>query len=476
MARRPDDLCDAAAEDSLRLETLPLLSPSYDDPSRRASVRATVFALVATMVGGSVLSLPWAVARAGLVPGLAALLLWALVGDFTVFVLLRCARRGGFTSYEEVAAAAFGPQMRVVVGAFTLLLCWMVTAGYLILAGDTAVLTYDAIRGGPPSPAGASSWAKALVAIVVLPIALARSLHSLRFTCVLSVITILLLALLLAYKAATSSTVPPHGLRPTPHYRLWPESPAGFLYTFSLFSGGYVCHFNVLAAHGELTLPTRGRVGSALHFTMLGCFAVYALIAGAGYLYAGSVVCDNVLLNFCPGDTLATVARLAMVVIVTANLPLIVFPARHALDGLLAALHAARRRRDATDPHAGWQASAGADRLATSPAARVWNTMALLGTAAALAIAAPGVHVVWTLLAGTVSMAVAYVLPPLMYLRLRPGSRWGWCKCGCVAVLIFSVTTSVLTTYQTVVQLGASSACPSGFVPCPLSHSLPPAP
>lgn len=50
--------------------------------------------------------------------------------------------------------------------------------------------------------------------------------------------------------------------------------------------------------------------------------------------------------------SLAAVARLAMVVIVTANLPLIVFPARHALDGLLAALHAARRRGGVAGPAA----------------------------------------------------------------------------------------------------------------------------
>lgn len=79
--------------------------------------------------------------------------------------------------------------------------------------------------------------------------------------------------------------------------------------------------------------------------------------------------------------------------------------------------HAARGPRGLPgDTDMGWGCPM--DRPGRGVGEAVWRGAR---SAAALAIAAPGVHVVWTLLAGTVSMAVAYVLPPLMYLRLRPG-------------------------------------------------------
>ena len=86
--------------------------------------------------------------------------------------------------------------------------------------------------------------------------------------------------------------------------------------------------------------------------------------------------------------------------------------------------------------------------------------------ALALACAVPGVHVVWTILAGTVSMTVAYLLPPLMYLKLRAYRPWNWRKSVAVLLIVIAVFTAVTSTYETLRRLGNSSSCPAAFNPC----------
>ena len=104
-----------ADADAFSTPTIRLLSPHYACESRQASVSSAVFTLVSTIMGGAVLSLPWAIAQTGLVAGLASILFWALAADLSIYVLLMCARRTGAATYEEVASHAFGPWMRTAV-------------------------------------------------------------------------------------------------------------------------------------------------------------------------------------------------------------------------------------------------------------------------------------------------------------------------------------------------------------------------
>ena len=96
-------------------------------------------------------------------------------------------------------------------------------------------------------------------------------------------------------------------------FRLWPDSFEDFLYTFGMLSGGYVCHFNVLAAHRELTEPTQDRIKRVVHMTMAGSMALYIVIAVFGYVYAHEMACDDILQNFCHTDWLINVGRIMLV-------------------------------------------------------------------------------------------------------------------------------------------------------------------
>ena len=70
------------------------LSPTFDDPRRTLRKPSAIFGLVSTIVGGGVLSLPYAFSQAGLILGSVLLVVVAAASDYSAFALVACSRRG----------------------------------------------------------------------------------------------------------------------------------------------------------------------------------------------------------------------------------------------------------------------------------------------------------------------------------------------------------------------------------------------
>ena len=190
------------------------LSPGFDDPRRTMHSQSAIFGLVSTIVGGGVLSLPFAFAQTGLVLGTALLLGSAAASEFTIQLVVSCARRTGAESYEALALHSYGPWAQTAVVAVVAALTWMCSVAYLVLMADMLEPLVEELpqqlaigRRGVTLAAGAG----------VLPLCLLRSLHALRFTSVLCVVAVSALAGCIAFKSLTEgyAFVPP----PAAHHR-----------------------------------------------------------------------------------------------------------------------------------------------------------------------------------------------------------------------------------------------------------------
>lgn len=124
--------------DRFSAENLLFLTPAVDDPSRTGTLSSAIFNLIATMVGGGVLSLPYALDKAGVVLGLVYLIVAALLSAYSIRLLLSCSRRSGATSYEEVALKSFGVRAQYFTMALVIALTYLAIIAYLILARDLA--------------------------------------------------------------------------------------------------------------------------------------------------------------------------------------------------------------------------------------------------------------------------------------------------------------------------------------------------
>lgn len=120
----------------VRKGSVEYFSSSWGSDSRKGSLSSSVFNLVSTIVGGGILSLPYAFATAGVLLGGICLAVSAVASDFSVYILVSCARRTGATTYEEVALFAFGRPARTATVFLLFAVTFLTSVAYIVLARD----------------------------------------------------------------------------------------------------------------------------------------------------------------------------------------------------------------------------------------------------------------------------------------------------------------------------------------------------
>ena len=113
------------------------IAPSaFDTAERQQSAKVGSSNLISTMIGGGVLSLPFAMSRTGLVLGFIMLTVSAIASVFSFDILVSSSRRTGAMTYQQIGFFAFGPKTQHLISLLILCLTFMVSIAYCVLVGD----------------------------------------------------------------------------------------------------------------------------------------------------------------------------------------------------------------------------------------------------------------------------------------------------------------------------------------------------
>lgn len=431
------------------------------------------------------LSLPYAFRACGLVIGSIVLLVSGLASGLTFDLLVSLSRADGSNSYEDVVGSALGPRFRNLTGLMLFALTYMCSIAYLVLVADLVSpvvgwCCFEVTRELRNS-------VMIVVMLFVTPLCLQPSLSSLRIFNMVSLMTVVLVAVAVAYITIPSLGVPhlvwtqsADGQLKSQEIlatmRWWPEDWVNAVYALPLFALAYMAHFNVLPAMAALHRPTRWRSRQVVVITVTFCIFFYGFFGVVGYAYAGDFTCGNTLLNFMPNSPLLTAMRTSLAFCLTINLPLLILPCRSALHRLLPCLQSelVPDVQDVLSYHSvssvhsvhvyerGAEDSGACDfflpkvAAATLPelstAGRVSVTLVLVITITTLGCLLPSILVVWTLAGSTTCFVIAFVLPALAWLRargaaakvLRRAAAWA----TLVAAIVCMIPCTILAAYR----------------------------
>lgn len=327
-------------EDHVSLE---LLNPSPECHTRKSSAAIATMGLVTTVCGGGVLSLPLVFSRAGILPTTLLMTYVAVTTDFSLYLLVVCARRSGGRTYGDVAQAAFGSAAQLVT-TVTLagMLCGSLIA-YQVLVRDVwtpvlfslcpplaRVLGVAIAQGKEENIANGGSGSQApdillgCILLMALPLLLKRDLHALRFTCYIGFGSCVLLMAAVVYRAIRTPAVTWQTVN-------WYSTDiADWLFAYPIVALCFFCSYNVLSVHASLVEPTRRRLRAVLDRTMIICWLLFYAVGLGGYLFAGDATKDNILLNFALSDPAAMAGRVGFCLTLMFGLPLILLPCREA--------------------------------------------------------------------------------------------------------------------------------------------------
>lgn len=174
----------------------------------------------------------------------------------------------------------------------------------------------------------------------------------------------------------------------------------GVFQAVGVISFAFVCHHNSLLIYGSLRTPTLDRFASVTHYSTTISLVMCLLLASSGFLTFRSATLGNVLNNFPADNIMVNIARFCFGLNMLTTLPLEAFVCREVMETYF------------------WpDAPFGIRR-------HVLLSTGLTVAAMAVALSTCDLGAVFELIGATSACALAYIFPPMCYIKLATRRDW----------------------------------------------------
>jgi len=144
--------------------------------------------LCSATLGAGVLSLPYAICRCGVVPGLLLLGLAATSTIVSIDMIIETGTTLGLSSYEEMTRRLLGPKALVVVESSIFVFCFGCAVAYVVAVGDILQQGILGVFAAELPAFVTREWTMAMFwMVVMLPLSLLERIDSLRFASVFGI-------------------------------------------------------------------------------------------------------------------------------------------------------------------------------------------------------------------------------------------------------------------------------------------------
>ncbi|KAL7427388.1 hypothetical protein ACHAXH_002101 [Discostella pseudostelligera] len=278
------------------------LAPPFDSIERKSNLFVATFNLIATIVGGVVLSLPIVFYKCGIAFTTISMILSAYMTYTSLMMLCLSSRRGGGSSYGEVVRSAFGERMEEGVSWLLFVFLMLVIIGYMVLIRDIwTPIAQEVFRLDIDG-----DHILLAITMILLPFIFQRSLHALRWNCYVGSTSIFVLCIALnrggwqrimesSQSSAISHIDKSHTTDFTIEFFKIPST-QDILFSFPITTCAFLCQFNIIAVQNSLSRPTRERTKQVIRYAIGASFALMYMFGLGGYLYAGNNPQGNILL------------------------------------------------------------------------------------------------------------------------------------------------------------------------------------
>lgn len=390
----------------------------------KSGLRSAFMNMANSIIGAGIIGQPYAFRQAGLLSGVALLVGLTVVVDWTICLIVVNSKLSGANSFQGTVEHCFGRSGLVAISLAQWLFAFGGMVAFGVIVGDTIPHVLQAIWPGlrDMPVLGILADRRAVIVIFILgvsyPLTLYRDIAKLAKASTLALMSMMVIIITVIIQSALVPSAD-RGSFTTPLLTI----NSGIFQAIGVISFAFVCHHNSLLIYGSLKTPTIDRFSRVTHYStgisMLACM----LMALAGFLTFGDKTLGNVLNNFPADNTMVNVARLCFGLNMLTTLPLEAFVCREVMlnyyfpgEPFNMHLHL------------------------------IFST-SLVVSATVLSVMTCDLGSVFELVGATSACAMAYILPPLCYIKLTSRS---WKTYMAIAVVIFGCCVMVISTFQAV--------------------------
>lgn len=298
----------------------------------QASMLSSCINLLNTIVGAGTLAMPSAMSHMGVVLGVIIITWSAFTSAFGLYLQSRCARYldRGHSSFFALSQLTY-PNAAVVFDAAIAVKCFGVGVSYLIIIGDLmpgVMRGFDSRVDDFPFLVDRNFWITAFM-LLIIPLAFLKRLDSLKYTSIIALVSIGYLIVLVVYHFASDHPVDRGEVR----IITW-AGPVALLSSLPVVIFAYTCHQNMFSILNEIKDDSPSSILGVIGASIGSAAGIYILVAITGYLTFGDKVIGNIVSMYDP-NIASTIAKAAIVILVTFSVPLQIHPCRASLDAVL---------------------------------------------------------------------------------------------------------------------------------------------
>lgn len=411
----------------------PFRSASFQPEEHLPNARPTSNILSAftnmanSIIGAGIIGQPFAFQQAGLTMGVMLLVGLTITVDWTIRLIVINSKLSGADSFQATMLHCFGKPGLIAISLAQWAFAFGGMVAFCVIIGDTLP---EVIAGLFPSLTDMRFlWLltnrRAVIILSVMsvswPLSMYRDIAKLSKASTLALISmgIILFTVITQGPRVNSS------LRGDIHKSLFVNT--GFFQAVGIISFAFVCHHNSLLIYGSLRTPTMDRFATVTHYStfisLLACLAM----ALSGFLTFGDLTAGNVLNNFpVDGSIIVQIARLCFGLNMLTTLPLECFVCREVMNNYFYP-----------------------DKPYHFTRHLIFST-GLVIAAMSISLVTCDLGAVFEIIGATSACALAYILPPLCYIKLSTRS---WRTIPAVACIFFGVGVMVVSLVEAITKI-----------------------
>ncbi|KZL83941.1 transmembrane amino acid transporter [Colletotrichum incanum] len=393
----------------------------------KSGLRMAFMNMANSIIGAGIIGQPYAFKQAGLLAGTILLVVLTIVVDWTICLIVINSKLSGSNSFQGTVEHCFGRTGLIAISVAQWAFAFGGMVAFGIIVGDSIPHVFLAIwpdlRQMPVF--GLLANRQVVIVIFVLgisyPLTLYRDIAKLAKASTLALISMGVIVTTVVVQGAL-----------TPKSERGSFSPAlltvntGIFEAIGVISFAFVCHHNSLLIYGSLKTPTIDRFSRVTHYSTGISMVACLLMALAGFLTFGDKTLGNVLNNFPSDNVMVTLARLCFGLNMLTTLPLEGFVCREVMFNYF---------------FPGEPFNMNLHLIFSS---------ALVVSAMVISLLTCDVGAVFELVGATSACAMAYILPPLCYIKLTTRS---WKTYVAAGIVVFGSLVMVISLIQAVAKM-----------------------
>ncbi|KAH8821184.1 amino acid transporter-like protein [Xylogone sp. PMI_703] len=393
----------------------------------KSGLRSAFMNMANSIIGAGIIGQPYALRQAGLLTGVILLVVLTVTVDWTIRLIVINSKLSGSHSFQGTVEHCFGKTGLIAISIAQWAFAFGGMVAFGVIIGDSIPHVLTALWPGLPDVPviGLLASRRAVIVVFVLgisyPLSLYRDIAKLAKASTLALISMMVILI----AVVTQGFLVPSDLRGSFSTPLLTIND-GVFQAIGVISFAFVCHHNSLLIYGSLEKPTIDRFARVTHMSTTISMIACLLMALAGFLTFGSYTQGNILNNFPSDNTMVNIARLCFGLNMLTTLPLEAFVCREVMlnyyfpgEPFNMNLHL------------------------------IFST-SLVVSAMTLSLLTCDLGAVFELVGATSACALAYILPPLCYIKLSSRS---WKTIPAVACVGFGLLVMGISLVQAAAKI-----------------------